>query len=156
MTDPATGSTHVTLNPSTGERHLKRLWPSDWVRLGNTLRITRKARKREELRVGEASEDVAKEELGKLDKLPVKHLDILAFVNEPEGQYAAILLSLGKDKPGASADDLEADLVSLELAYSDWMGVAASLLNLQVTSDPLPESPVGGATKSPTGTPMSP
>ena len=91
-----------------------------------------------------------------IDRRPVRYLDIENFVNELPGQYAAILISIGKDHPpGTPAEAVAAEFKSLGLHPAAWAGVAARLLDLKTVSVPLPESPAGGAsadsTPPPTG-----
>lgn len=64
MIDPRTGSKLITLNlPDGTERHLKRLSPSDWLKLGNSLQSIRKGEKRLELATASAALSAASEEI---------------------------------------------------------------------------------------------
>ena len=157
MTDEKTGSELVTVNTPAGERHLKRLAPADWVKLGNTLRASRKAQLRAELAAAKASADDTKRSLDEFDRRPVKYRDVEAFINTMEGQYAAILYSLQKDNPAAG----EAEFNELAVPPQDWLEVTGHLLNVPIVvtrvgpDGPLPET--GESPQSPptigTGTP---
>lgn len=130
MIDEKTGSELVTVNTPAGERHLKRLSPADWVKLGNTLRASRKAGLRAELAAGKASADETRKALDEFDRRPVRYADVERFVNTLEGQYAAILYSLQKDNAAAG----EAEFNALELPPDQWLSVTAQLLSMQVVT----------------------
>ena len=197
MTDPTNGSQLVIVNTPAGERQLKRLSPADWVKLGNTLRASRKAQLRAEIGASvaqrarvlrscledaqkrvdgqpqdkaermirdalkaalDATRDEERKALDAFDRLPLRARDVEEFVNTLEGQYAAILYSLQKDKPDAG----EADFNALELQPGDWLGITANLLNMRTVaveggpSGPLPgtgESPPPSPTATETSTP---
>ena len=146
MTDPTNGSQLVLVNTPAGERQLKRLSPADWVKLGNTLRASRKAQLRAELagRIPPIDPTEARKELDAFDRRPLRARDVEEFVNTLEGQYAAILYSLQKDKPDAGEDDFNA----LGLQPGAWLGLTGDLLNLRVVEHPLAgtgESPASQA-----------
>lgn len=143
MQDPVTGSKLVTINlPDGSERNLKKCSPSDWYRLANSFRNARKAAKKANLVGAPPAEIVA--ELDKFDKQPLKMADVDAWLNEPDGQIAAILLALAKDNPAADADQLLEEFDKLALEPQSWPGIAWKLFNIP-TEPAKPTKPGSGA-----------
>lgn len=155
MIDPATGSNLVTVRlPNGEERHLKKCSPSDWMRLTNIFRATRKARKRVSMAGAPAAEVTA--EMEKLDKTPVEYEDVERFFDEFDGQYEAILLSISKDHLGAPPEDVIADFDSLGLHPLRWCGIACALFNIPTVprgKGQTEKKENGGAGEAPTGEP---
>jgi hypothetical protein len=161
MTDPDTNSGLVTVNlPNGGERHLKKLAPSDWVKLANTLRTYRKAEARAWAKAGGAKEEEVRKAVDAIDRRPVRHRDVEAYVNDLGGQQATIILSLQKDNPDAG----DAEFDALGIPSREWVHIVAGLLDLEVykveaegTGGPLasgggepPSTPSGTSKPTPT------
>jgi hypothetical protein len=157
MIDPKTGSKLVTLNLADGtERHLKKLSPSDWLKLGNSLRSIRKEQRRQEMIEEKAEAEAVRTALQKIDSTPVKLSDLETFLNTPEGQYTAILIALARDNPAIlkDPDTGEAEMMALGITPADWQWIMMDLCNMEYTP-PLPASPSGaspGATSQTTST----
>lgn len=159
MVDPTTGSNLVTITKPDGtQRHLKKCAPSDWMRLANTFRHTRKVWKM----VSMAGQPPAaiQAAMDELDKQRIFRDDVTNFLLTWEGQYEAILLSLAKDHaPGTPRPTLEADFDSLGLEEDTWLRPAAALFNLKLVTpeasakkndDGGTKGSTSGATTSPT------
>lgn len=175
MVDPTTGSNLVTVTKPDGtQRHLKKCGPSDWMRLANTFRHTRKVWKMVSM-TGQSPAAIQAVMDG-LDKQRIFYDDICTFLVETwEGQFEAILLSLAKDHPfGTQRAVLEADFDSLELEPGTWLRPAAALFNVKLipfeaakkndegknastsgetTSPTTSEPPISSGTSSTLGTP---
>jgi hypothetical protein len=132
MLDPETGSNLVTITKSDGaQRHLKKCSPSDWMKLANTFRHTRKVWKMISM-TGQPPAAI-QAALDELDKQRIFYDDVTKFLETWEGQYEAILLSLAKDHPfGTQRVILERDFDSLELEPGEWLKPAAALFNVKL------------------------
>lgn len=129
--DPQTGSNLVTVTKADGsQRHLKKCSPSDWMRLANIFRHTRKVWKMVSM-AGQPKE-VIHAVMDELDKQRIYYDDVSGFLMTWEGQYEAILLSLAKDHPGATRQQLEDDFDSLGLEAGTWLKPATSLFNVKL------------------------
>jgi hypothetical protein len=150
MIDPETGSNLVTITKPDGtQRHLKKCSPSDWMRLANTFRHTRKVWKMVSMS-GQPHEAIDKA-LDELDRQRIYYDDVVNFLLTWEGQYEAILLSLVKDHPAATRSQLEAGFDSLELEPGEWLKPAAALFNVKLVLIESKKNESGnGGTTSPT------
>jgi hypothetical protein len=105
----ATASEPVTLNrPGGGTLTFPRCSPSDWYRLRYIFRAYRKAGRLQTLGlVGITGKDAVPH----LDEIDAKRLpddDVAEFINHPEGQREAILLSLRVADPNAAMSAVDA------------------------------------------------
>jgi hypothetical protein len=127
MTAPETLSQPVLVNRSDGsELVFKRLAPSDRIKFRNAFALSRKIRLRENLLVVGIAGDAALKHLNEFDARPVEDEAAVEWVNDKEGRFEAVLLSLRKDKPDAKREDVDA----LNLNDGDMLTVAAGVLNL--------------------------
>lgn len=100
---------------------------------------------------GKPAEEV-QAEMDRLDKLPVKYDDVEAFFDELDGQYEAILLSLGRENPGADRQTLVDEFDALGLHPLRWCGVACALFNIPT----VPAGKAGAVEKKENGGPTTP
>lgn len=162
MLDPKTGSEMVPVYlPDGGERHLHRLWPSDWLRLYNTFRASVKATRTAELREEGATAEAIRQEMQTIDKTPLKYQDVIHFIDRrPEAQYAVVMLSIAKDHPippdasrsvqAENLDAIEADFARLNLPIFLWRTIAVPLAGLTFKEEPAKKNADDGPMTPPT------
>lgn len=150
----------VTLNRADGSTvTLKRCSPADRLQFRQAFRFYRKMLLNESLSLRGINGKEAVEHLTKFDARRLYESDVDQWVLEPEGQNEALLLSLRKDNPGATAEDVFA----LGLTDDEKFVAAAGVLNIPLkaategegSKDSPPQSPPppSGGTDSGEGTP---
>ena len=162
MTDPNTGSRLVTVQTPAGERHLRKITPADWIRLGNTFVASRRDAKRLDLSPdGSPLTAEQRKELEDIDRRPVEYSDVVQFVNTMHGQHAALALSAAhllppdpKRSPSETAELVDAELDALGLEPNQWLGVVAQVCNLAIVTEG-PSRPLAGAAVVPPDAPPS-
>ena len=144
----------VVINRADGtELRLRRCSPADRYRFRAVFRAYRKAGRANSLSLlGVAGRD-ALPYLDEIDARRLKESEVIEWVNHPEGQREAVLLSLRADNPKATMDDVDA----LGLDDDGLLRAAAGVFNLDVvaaaTEGDGPAGPLaGGAAGGPTGT----
>lgn len=134
MIDPVTGSKLVTVTlPDGTKRHLRKCSPSDWMRMENVFRQVRKLRVFENLTIKKATPEAIDNKMEEMDKWPVRHSDLVNFLNEHEGQRAAILFSIAKDYSVTTPPStLEEEFDRLGQEPWQWLRIACDLFNVAV------------------------
>jgi hypothetical protein len=158
MSADASLSTPFVLNrPDGTSRTFKKCTPEDRITFRGTFRYYRKLWRAETLQVLGITGDKAIEELNKLDRARLMESEVIQWVLEPEGQNAAILLSLQKDNPKATM----ADVYALDLDDYERQQVAIAVFNLVVETkgekkqDGGPDRPLPDGTEIGAATPAS-
>jgi hypothetical protein len=151
MTDAAL-SQPVTLNRASGETlTFPRCSPADRIAFRAIFRQYRKVWLRESLQVLGITGAAAVDHFNALDRARLYESDVVRWLNEPEGQREAVLLSLRKDKAAATMDDVDA----FALDDDELLTVAAGVFNIPLaapkddTRPPQGGTAVGDATATP-------
>lgn len=153
-------STPIVLNRVDGTSiTFKRCSPADRIRLRAIFRTYRKAWFVESLSMLGIRGRDALPDLNALDGRRIRESHVIEWLNDPEGQNEAILLSLRIDNPAAEMDAVHA----LDLNDDERLTVGAGVMNVPVGparedaagGTPLPEPPASGGTEIGAATPAA-
>lgn len=120
-----------------GELRLAKLSPSAILRFREAFRHWRKSQLVESLALVGAGQAEALKVLNQFDAKRLPMEAVYEWVNEPEGQATAVILSLRAARPEAGNADLDA----LALDESEMLHAAAGVLGMSVVTRPAGEKP---------------
>lgn len=132
--DPATTSQPVILNrPDGSVIEFTRLSPSYRIRFRNAFRFARKVALYETLRLTGASTEETRKALNEFDARRLNERDVERWVDDPEGQREAVLLSLAMKSPALlDAEDKYAPVDAAGLDDREMHEVAAGVMGLRL------------------------
>jgi hypothetical protein len=152
MHDPTNGSRLITVNTAEGERIFKKCTPSDRIAFANAFRLYRKMKLIENMKLLGVPDDEYLKRLNEFDAQLIPDEAAIRWIEEPHGQFEAVLLSLRHDNPKAGY----AEVSALGLDRFQLFELAAKVMNLKLvpkgkaaaggggdSRDPLPDSARG-------------
>lgn len=139
-TDPATGASLV----QAGKASLKRLAPSDMVKLAESIRRRLKDHVEATGRAAGLSGDKLYMLMREIDRMSIQRADVVDYMLSIEGQQEALLLALRHEK----SDATEADVDALEIPLDQVQEIVCQLGYFRLKT--APPAPGGGGEPNPT------